>query len=221
MNSFPTEEELQRLRKEQTTLARKIILRDDFSRPLKTIGGFDLAFDKDRVFGAGVVLDYRTLKLIEVKTLVTEETFPYIPTFLSYREGPVIIEIYRKLKNKPDLLFVNGHGVAHPLSLGLASYVGVLINRATIGVARSKLCGKFKKPGTGKQEKLTFKGKQVGWVLRIRKDFREIFVSPGHMVSLESSVRIARDCLRNHKLPEPLRLAHLYANRVKMEQTKG
>lgn len=207
--------DLERLIQEQTKLAKEVSLKDGF-KSIKRIAGFDLAFSGKNIFCAGVVLDYETLDLIERGFVRTKEIFPYIPTFLSYREFPAILKAYMRLKKKPDLILLDGQGICHPRGLGLASHVGVFLNKPAIGVAKSRLCGEFRDPKPGKPEKILFKKKQVGWVFRDKK-FKPIFISPGHRVSLSGSLKIALACLKNHRIPEPLRLAHLYANEAKVK----
>ncbi len=206
---------LERLVEEQTKLARQVSLKDGF-KSIKRIAGFDLAFSGKKIFCAGVVLDYETLELIEKRVIRSKEIFPYIPTFLSYREFPAVLKTYMRLKKKPDLILLDGQGICHPRGLGLASHVGVFLNKPSIGIAKSRLCGEFREPRAEKPEKIIFKKKQVGWAFRDKR-FKPIFISPGHRVSLRESLKIALACLKNHRIPEPLRLAHLYANEAKVK----
>ena len=206
--------DLQRLVEEQDNLAKKVSLRNGF-RSIKRVAGFDVSFSGKKMFCVGIVMDYENLEQIEKKVVRMKEIFPYIPTFLSYREYPAIAKTYILLKNKPDLIFLSGQGICHPRGLGLASHVGVFLNKPTIGVAKSRLCGEFKEPEPGNPEKIIFERKQVGWAFRDR--FKPVFISPGHMISLKSSFDITLRCTRNHRLPEPLRVAHLYVNEAKMK----
>ncbi len=208
--------DLNALAEKQLELSKGISLKDEFPKDIKTIGGFDLAFSGGRVFCAGVVLKYPDLEIIEIKTLCSKEEFPYIPGFLSFREAPAIIRTYRMLKNKPDIILVDGQGICHPRSFGIASSVGIMLNKPSIGVAKSKLCGEFKEPrDVMKPEKIFLFGKHVGWVVKTRKECKPIFISPGHKVSVESSLGIVLSCIKDHKLPEPLRMAHAEATTVK------
>lgn len=204
----------ERLVEEQTRLAGKVSLSDGFGE-IKRVAGFDLAFSGKDIFCAGVVLDYKTLRLLEKKIVKTKVIFPYIPTFLSYRELPAILKAYMRLERKPDLLFLDGQGICHPRGLGLASHVGVFLGKPTIGVAKSRLCGDFREPRQGKPERIIFGNSQVGWVFRDR--FKSVFISPGHMVSLRKSLEITLRCMKNHRIPEPLRIAHLCANEAKLK----
>jgi len=144
----------------QGELRGKIILRDEFPSKIKTIAGVDHAFpEKDRILSCIVVMNYLDMKLIEKKFSEMKVDFPYIPGLLAFREGPSIIKAYRKLKRKPDVLMVDGHGIAHPRGIGIASHVGVLLDTASIGVAKKRLVGDYRIPQvtpqsvTGKTEK--------------------------------------------------------------------
>ena len=199
---------LQNLKKEQEELAKKVIVKDLFGE-IRTVAGCDQAFFKDRIISAVVVCDYETMDVLEKKFSVIKESFPYIPGYLSYREGPAIIKTYKKLKKKPDILLVDGNGILHKLRIGLASHIGVLLDIPTIGVAKSLLCGDVR-------NKKVFVNNEIrGFELQIMEKYKPLYISPGHRVGFEGSVRITRNCIRNHKLPEPLRMAHLYANEVK------
>ncbi len=201
--------DLDKLRKEQLEISKKVVLVDKPPKKIKTAGGFDVSYSKEKAHSAGVVLDFENLEIVEKRIVKTYARFPYIPTFLSFREGPLIMKAYEGLKTKPDVLMINGQGIAHPLRAGLATHVGVLLNKPTIGVAQKRLVGEYKIPKKpGEYSKLIFEGKQVGWVFKTKKGCNPIFVSSGHMVSLEKSLNIARECMRNSKLPEPLRFAH-------------
>jgi deoxyribonuclease V len=195
---------LDRLVKEQESLARKVSLKDGFNK-IKTIAGADSAFFEGRIFTSVVVCDYPSLKPLERVSHSDKEGFPYIPGFLSYRETPSIEKAFKKLKAKPDILLVDGQGICHPRGIGLASHVGIILCVPTIGVAKSRLCGDIKK------EKIFLKGSQVGWFLETKPGARPLFISPGHKVSIKQSQEIVKACIKNHKLPEPLRLAHLYS----------
>ena len=200
---------------EQHRLARRVVLSDGFCK-LDTVAGVDQAFHDGKVISAIVVCSYKTMEVLEEVHSVSDVTFPYISSFLSYREAPAIIGTWGKLEKKPDISLIDGQGIAHQRGMGLASHVGVLLDTPSIGVAKSRLTGDFKKPaGPGKAEMLTSNGEQIGWVLVTKEGCNPLFISPGNKVSIRSSLRIVRECLRKHKLPEPVRLAHLHANAIK------
>ena len=204
------------LRKLQKKIAKKVILEDDFSESISSIAGFDLAFCDEEAFASGIVLNFVSLQLKDVKTIKTKLSFPYVSTFLFFREGPPIIKVYKKLNVEPDILMINGHGIAHPLFCGMASHIGVLLNKPTIGIAQNKLCGYYKEPKkVGEASPLFYKGKKVGYVFKSMKNCKPIFVSPGHKISLETSLKVVKECMKDHKLPEPLHLAHHFANEIR------
>jgi len=198
--------------KEQNEMSKKIILKDCFKKPVKTVAGFDCCYRGNNQICAGVVLDYKTLETIEMKIVIRKETFPYVPGFLSYREGQGIISVYRSLKNTPDVIFIDGHGISHPRGIGLASYVGLVLDKPTIGIAKSILTGVIK------DDKLFLNGKQVGWV--IRKGKRKVFISPGQKISLKTSRELVLHTII-HRVPEPIRLADRYAAKVKNEKLQS
>ena len=209
-------EELQRL---QTDIASKVILEDCFKKPIKIVTGFDLAYLERESIAAAVTFDYDTLQIIEKKTIKERTTFPYIPTFLSFREGPIIIKLVQKLKIKPDMIMLDSQGISHPLFCGCASYVGVLIEKPAIGVAKSKLCGEITENPrkNGEWISLRYQGRKVGAVLLSKRRCNPIFVSPGHMITIETAVNIVKHFLVGYKIPEPTRLAHNFANKIKKD----
>lgn len=165
-----------------------------------------------------VVLDYETLDVVERAHVVQDVVFPYIPTFLSFREGGAIVAALTKLKTRPDLLMFDGCGINHPRRVGIASHVGAVLDIPTIGVAKNILCGNAEVPESVSDVKpLVFEGEQLGWVVKTTKRSNPIVVAPGHRVSVKGSLEIVRHCLGGHKLPESTRLAHLYVNEVKDE----
>ncbi len=199
----------------QKLVADRAIIRDDFA-PIRLIAGVDQAFAGDFILSGIVVLDYASLEVMERVYSVERVNFPYIPTFLSFREGPAIVSAFRKLKQRPDMLMVDGAGINHPRHAGIATHIGVALDVPTIGITKKILCGTGKEPDKiGEAAPLLYKGKKIGWLLKSSKRGRAIIVAPGHRVSLESSLSIVRLCLRGHKLPEPSRLAHLYVNEEK------
>jgi deoxyribonuclease V len=201
--------DIEKLRIRQKEMIKRLSLKDKFEK-IETVAGFDQAFLGNKIISAAVVCDYSSLEVIEKQYAVEEVKMPYIPGFLSFREGPAIIKAYRKLKIKPDIIMIDGNGILHPLKAGLATHVGIILDKPTIGVAKSLLLGSIK------NKRVYVDGEVRGYELYTKKGCKPIYVSPGHKVSLESSLRIVRKCVGNHKLPEPLRLAHLYANEMKL-----
>jgi deoxyribonuclease V len=207
--------DLNKLKEEQLKLAKKVIINDKFEK-IETIAGVDQTFLNEDIISGIVVCNYKDLKSIEKKSAVVKAKFPYISGFLSYREIPAILEAYNKLDNKPDVLLVDGNGILHPRRIGMASHVGILLNTATIGVAKSLIGGE-------KKGKTIYMEKEArGYELVSREHARPIYISPGHEVSLKTSLEIVKKCIKfPHKLPEPLHLAHRHANKIKGSLEKG
>jgi deoxyribonuclease V len=172
------------------------------------IGGADVSEKGDRARAAFVVLD-RQLRVVEEAVAETGVPFPYIPGFLSFREIPSLLEAWAKLKNRPDLVIVDGQGRAHPRRLGIACHLGVTIDVPTIGCAKKRLVGAYEEPDDvrGARSPLLHRGEVIGSVLRTRPGTRPVFVSLGHRISLAAAVETVLACAPRFKLPEPQRLA--------------
>ncbi|NQE44726.1 Endonuclease V [ANME-1 cluster archaeon GoMg2] len=218
-----TTEELYRIQEE---IASKAVIVDKLNPKLKLIAGADQAFfydskaenkrEEEKIISAVVVLEYPSMKLITYSYSVMPVDFPYIPGLLSFREAPAILTAFRALKIKPDLLVIDGGGINHPRFAGLATHVGVILDVATIGVTKNILCGTGELPDEeGDACIIKYKGKEIAYYLKSRKGSRPIIVAPGHKVSLATSLMLIKNCIRKHKLPEPTRIAHLCANKIK------
>jgi deoxyribonuclease V len=208
---------LKELREVQKKITNRISLQDHFRKPITSIAGIDLAFKENRAITACVVIAYPSKKIIHKKITISTVNFPYIPTFLSFREGPPIVKVIKSLDVKPDVFMINAHGIAHPSFCGCASHVGVLTQNSTIGVAQKNLCGQYKitPEEVDRDIPLFYKSQAVGWIFKSKKGCKPIFISPGHLVSLESSIEITRRCMGKHKLPNPLYYAHKLATETK------
>ncbi len=225
-------EELYRIQEE---IASKTVIDDEIKispKEIKLIAGADQAFfyesktdteDKDRqekIISAVVVLEYPSMKFVNFSYSVMPVYFPYISGLLSFREAPAIINAFYVLesKNKPDLLVIDGCGINHPRFAGLATHVGVTLDVATIGVAKNLLCGDGEVPTEeGEESVIKYKGEDIGYYLKSKKGCKPIIIAPGHKVSLKTSLQLIKNCIHKHKLPEPTRMAHLYANKIKKE----
>lgn len=207
---------LEELTKLQAALSKRVILEDHFRKPIRRIAGVDLAFVNDKAVAACVALDYGSLEVIEQKTTIVKLSLPYCAGLLWFREGPAIMQVIRRMELEPNIFMINAHGIAHPRRCGCASHVGVTIGKPTIGVAGARLYGEYSHLPTKFSERvpLVIDGDIVGWVIKPAEG-RPIYVSPGHMVSLESAAKIVTDCLRDHRLPEPIYLSHRLANSAK------
>jgi len=195
----------------QEVLKDKILLKKDFSE-LKTIGGGDVAYSKNgkRLFGAIAVLSFPDMEVLDTATADGKIAFPYIPGLLSFREGPILIKTFQRLKIKPDVMLFDGQGIAHPRRMGLASHMGLWLDLPSIGCAKTPLLKEFINPGPSKGsfEWIRQEGRKVGAVLRTKEKLKALFVSPGHRVDLLMSIRLALESCRGFRIPEPLRQAH-------------
>lgn len=206
------------LREEQRTRAAEVVLQDDFDvMPPRLIGGADVGFEQggEVMRAALVILEYPSLRLIEHQVARIATTMPYIPGFLSFRETPALQAAWQQLSHRPDLLLVDGHGIAHPRRLGVASHFGLLVDVPTIGVAKKRLCGAFTPPDAepGSHQPLMDKDRQLGWVLRSKARCNPLFISTGHRVSQATALQWVENCLCGYRLPEPTRWADAVASR--------
>jgi deoxyribonuclease V len=173
--------------------------------------------DKATIFAAAVVYDREAAKLVEVAHAVVNAEFPYIPTFLSFREGPAVLAALGKLKHPFGAICFDGQGYAHPRRCGLASHMGVTLDLPAVGVAKSRLIGTFEEPATpaGSTSPLMDDGEQIGVVLRSRDGVRPLFLSIGHRIDLTSATRLALACVTRYRIPEPTRQADIEVAKLK------
>ena len=195
----------------QEDLRSRVILEKTFSE-VRKIGGGDVAYPKDRnfLFGAIVVLSFPSLEIVDSATAQAKISFPYIPGLFSFREGPILIRAFEKLKMKPDVMIYDGQGIAHPRGIGLASHIGVWFDLPSIGCAKTPLLNDFITPAASKGsfELIRKEGKEVGAVLRTKDKVKPVFVSPGHRIDLSTSIQLILESCRGFRFPEPLRKAH-------------
>jgi deoxyribonuclease V len=198
----------------QLSLARSIITQS-ISSDLRFVAGADISSADSRgaARAAVVVLRYPELNIVEVKVSEAEMAFPYIPGLLSFRESPLILAACEKLDNVPDLILIDGQGIAHPRRFGLASHVGLFLDVPTIGCAKSVLCGRHEPLGekAGSSAELLDKGEVIAAALRTKSGVKPMYVSVGHKIDLASALWWVMECARGYRLPEPTRLAHLAA----------
>lgn len=185
----------------------------------RTVGGADVSmnrFAKDGYAGF-VTLSYPGLSILDTATTHGAIPFPYVPGLLSFREIPILLLAWEKLRLKPDVLMVDGTGIAHPRRLGIATHIGLLLNVPTIGVAKSVLVGSYEEPPhlPGAHTPLVYKGEIVGAALRTRAHVRPVFVSPGHLITHEEAITLVSTCVLRHRIPEPTRNAHLLVNEAR------
>jgi len=178
-----------------------------------TVAGVDVSVRQNVSHAAVVVLEASTLQPVDYAVATAPTTFPYVPGLLAFREGAVVLEALAKLDAAPDLLIFDGHGLAHPRRLGIASHIGVLVDTPSVGCAKSRLCGTHDEPGPepGDYALLTDGDEPIGAVLRTRRGVRPVFVSIGHRVDLPLAIKYVLACCRGYRLPETTRWAHRVA----------
>lgn len=195
----------------QNSLAKKISRRKLPSN-IQYVAGFDVSYLKEEnILIAGmVIIDYPTLEFNSKFLLTDKIQFPYIPGFLSFREAPVLLKLIDKHGQLADVFVFDGHGMAHPRGLGIASHIGVLTGKPSIGCAKKKLVGSYILPGSekGAYSDLIYMKDRVGSVLRTRKNVKPVFISVGHRADLDQAREFVLNCTTRYRLPEPTRLAH-------------
>jgi len=196
----------------QLELTKRIIREDRFD-PVHHIAGVDMAINENNGMAraAVVLLSFPELEVVERHVYEEPLRMPYIPGLLSFREAPSVIGAFQQLRQKPQLVMVDGAGIAHPRRLGIASHLGLWLDIPTIGCAKSHLIGKYSVVTLGEDagawEPLTDKGETIGAVVRTRTRVNPLFISLGHRISLESSIAYVLKCCRGYRLPETTRQA--------------
>lgn len=207
---------LEQLKLTQQQLAEQVNLTDNFNSSITLIGGTDVGFEDEgkTTRAAIVILTYPDFDVVEYHVARLKTEFPYIPGYLSFREYPALLSAWEQVEHKPDLLLVDGQGVAHPRRLGIASHLGLLLDMPTIGVAKKRLCGHYNPlpKVAGQVTPLTDKQQQIGWVLQSKNNCNPLFISSGHRISQDSALKWVNLCLRGYRLPEPTRWADAVAS---------
>jgi deoxyribonuclease V len=197
----------------QKKLRERLILQWD-GRPVAAIGGVDVSIKPETARAAIVVIRIPELTPVEAVTADAPLVFPYIPGLLAFREGPAVLAAWEMLDVKPDLLMFDGQGIAHPRGMGIASLMGLWLDRPTIGVAKSRLYGKHTEVGPGRGDRaelLDRQGNIIGTVLRTRERTNPLYISPGHRIDVQHATEFVLGCLTGYRLPEPTRWAHKIA----------
>lgn len=206
-------------------MKRQLELRDRLvpkggPRRVRLVAGADISYAKgsDRFFAAVVVLALPDLRTVEEVTVAGKSPFPYIPGLLSFREGPLLMRAFARLKSTPDLILFDGHGIAHMRGIGIASHLGLLLDVPSVGCGKTRLVGEHEEPGpaVGDHVPLVYEGRRVGAVLRTRENVKPIYVSPGHRIGIPQAVRWVLRCGAGYRLPEPTRRAHVLSNKARV-----
>lgn len=205
----------------QEQLAGRVRI-EPLREPPRLVAGADVAFSADGGWClAGVVVwDVEVRQVVEEQLAWRPAKFPYVPGLLSFREAPAVLAAVRRLRNRPDALMLDAQGLAHPRRFGLACHVGLLIDRPSVGCAKSRLCGEHAAPAVkaGSTAPLVDHGETVGAVLRTRDGINPVYVSIGHRVTLDDAIAVVLACVTRYRLPEPTRLAHILVTRHRRDR---
>jgi deoxyribonuclease V len=192
---------------------------EPLAEPPKTIAGCDISFNKfeETVYAGIVVLRLDTLETNEEAGVISTAPFPYIPGLLSFREIPSLLQAWARLKTEPDVVMFDGHGIAHPRRIGIASHAGLFLNRPTFGCGKSVLVGKYNEPAPerGSWSPMTHYGEVIGAALRTKNKVNPVYISPGHLIDLETAISLTLQCDGKYRLPEPTRRAHNLVNALR------
>lgn len=195
----------------QKELASRVRLPRPRRKRWQLIAGADAAMSKrlGKLVAGIVLMRMPEGEVVEERLVVSQLEFPYVPGLLSFREGPGLIEAFRRLRHKPHVVICDGQGIAHPRGLGLASHLGLWLGVPTIGSAKSRLIGEHREPGRrrGSRVPLEHDGEVVGSVLRTRDGVKPLWVSPGHRIDIETAADVVFSATTRYRLPEPQRLA--------------
>jgi deoxyribonuclease V len=202
----------------QETLRKKLRLRAP-KAPFKTVAAADVSYSRtdEKLFAVLLVFSCPDLILLETAAARGRSSFPYIPGLLSFREAPILLKAFSKLERHPDVILIDGQGIAHPRSMGIAAHLGILLGLSSIGCAKSRLYGKEADPGPeqGSFVPLLAGEQTLGMIVRTRAGVKPVYVSPGHRMDMEGSVKTVLSLCRGYRIPEPLRQAHILANQLR------
>ena len=209
--------------KRQAELREQIDLSPMVAEP-SIIAGADISFNKySEVVHVGMVLmTFPGLEIVHRESVVTRATFPYVPGLLAFREAPALLEVWNNLPAKPDLVILDGQGIAHPRRVGIATHFGILTGVPAMGCAKSLLVGKHEPLGeeAGSSVPLVHRDEVIGAVLRTKRKTNPVYISPGHRITLQQSLDIIMRCVAGYRIPEPTRKAHLWVNEVRIAAGK-
>jgi deoxyribonuclease V len=208
----------------QEQLKGKVILGKIASSP-NYIAGLDVSYEKGthRVWAGAVILGFPDMAVVEKKWAQREVCFPYVPGLLSFREIPALLDVLTQITVEPDVIFCDGQGVAHPRGLGIASHLGVILRKPTIGCAKSRLVGDCDPVGEWKGDYsfLRYRGRIIGAVMRTRQGVKPLFVSPGYGVTLDDCIGMVLKMCPRYRIPEPIRQAHILVNSIRSKSIEG
>lgn len=200
---------------------RKQIKIEPLLKPIQTIAGADISFNKyeEIVYAGIIVLSFPDLQEVAKSTIISKTSFPYIPGLLSFREIPSLLKAWNQLTIKPDLMVLDGQGIAHPRRMGIATHFGLVTDTPSMGCAKSLLTGKFEvlSEAAGSESLIYDRDEVIGAALRTKNKVNPVFISPGHRINLEQSLAIIKQCVNGYRIPEPTRKAHLLVNQTRTQ----
>lgn len=183
------------------------------------IGGADISLNlySTTIYAGIILLSFPQLHPIAYSLVKAETRFPYVPGYLAFREVPALVKVWEQLQLKPDVLVVDGHGIAHPRRMGIAAHFGTLTGQPSMGCAKKLLFGKYEEPGPvpGDAAPIYDKDEQIGYAFRSKARTAPVFISPGHQLGMRNSLQLIRQCTGRYRIPEPTRLAHELVNRFR------
>lgn len=202
----------------QINLSKRLIFQGE-PKKITVVAGSDVSYNQgDQKAWAGVVVfNIQDWEVVEERVDFGTTPFPYIPGYLSFREVPVLLKVFQKVETVADVVLLDGQGIAHPRRMGIASHVGLFLELPTIGCAKSRLVGEFEPvpKQKGSYSVLKVDDERVGWVVRTRDRVKPIFISPGHRIGSERTLKVVMECCGTFRIPEPLRRAHQLVNRIR------
>jgi len=207
----------------QTELAKELKFQQ--LQNIKTIAGADISFNKnsDTMYAGIVIVTYPDMVLKSFSLATYETSFPYKPGFLGFKEVPALLKVWELIRNKPDVVVLDGNGILHPRRMGVASHFGILANQATIGCAKSLLYGENHVPENKKLSttEIISHGETLGFALRTKIKCAPVYVSAGHLITADQSLEILKNCVGNYRIPEPTRMAHNIVNDFRTGKLKA
>lgn len=198
---------------------------ETLEKPIRIIAGADISFNKyeETVYAGIVLFRYPQMEVIANTWAIANTKFPYISGLLAFREVPALLDAWNKLDIKPDLMVLDGQGIAHERRMGIATHFGLLTDVPTIGSAKSRLRGRYEEPENQAfaQSPMHDGSEVIGIAMRSKKNCKPIFISPGHRISMAQSVEVIKNCIRGYRIPEPTRQAHILVNKIRIEKGGG
>lgn len=186
---------------------------------ISTIGGADISLNlySTTIYAGIILLSFPQLQPIAYSVIKSETRFPYVPGYLAFREVPALVKAWEQLQQKPGVLVVDGHGIAHPRRMGIATHFGAVTGQASMGCAKKILTGKYAEPAPepGSASPIFDREEQIGYAFRSKAKTAPVYISPGHLMGLQNSLALIRGCTGKYRIPEPTRLAHELVNRFR------